>query len=113
MLKFEIFEKRDPKTVTDTVDCDDMRAFRTYWFQQCNTAEFDYRQIDAPPAPEFQHRVLKISLTTGEPPEPLPLINQMLDTIAQYNGVMSVAEIHAALMGGKTVYTNYDRYVLE
>jgi hypothetical protein len=62
---------------------------------------------------EVTMRVLKISLTSGLPAEPLPLTNQLLDAIAAYNGGMSVSEVHAALIGGKTIYTSFNRYVLE
>lgn len=61
---------------------------------------------------EFQPHVLKTPLFSDAQPGLYLLTGDLLDTIARYNEALSPAEVHAALLAGKSVYTSFSRYTL-
>lgn len=102
--------------VVETRDVSDMTAFRHYFRKQCNTAEFGFRILGGSNAP-VEWRVYKEPdsqhCTGGRGPELLPLTDALVAEISQFNGSLTPAEVHAALMQGRTIYTTFSRYKLE
>lgn len=106
----EIFERSTGKAV-EVQNCEDLSAFRRYWNKQANTAEFGFRVLAGSDKSPQRH-VARVSLTS-DVTTVLPLTDDLIAEIAKYNGYLSAAEVYAALMDGKNVYTNFNRYVLE
>lgn len=116
MLTFSIFRKSD-KSIVHTLRCEDYSEFRQYWLNQPAPQDFDYKEVNPVPRAPYVFHVIKI--TDGpyslfrSSRDRMPLTDELCAEIAKFNGYMTPGEVHASLMRGQRVYTNFNSYVLE
>lgn len=118
-MKFEIYERAQPQTVVDTIEVEDMKAFRTYWFAQCNTDEYGFREVGKPVKPYVLY-VVEEQIekdTHGEAcygqPVSYELDDMLCEQIAKGTNSMTADEVRLTLKRGQTIYTAFKRYTLE
>lgn len=114
MLTFSIFRKVD-NTIVHTAQFEDYSAFRKYWLSQPAPQDFGYREINPVPKAPYVFRVVErhdAGLFTKYD-KLVPLTDELCELIAKRNGYMKAGEVHASLLRGQTIYTNFSCYTLE